>query len=263
MMTKDEEKPVLGYQRSEYYYQTEPHFHQMQFMQHPAYVEPHYGYPSNPSMQQPYQYYEYSYPARPLPYVSPDVDQGFSFGRVMLCLMMFLVTFTSIISLLTYMIFMTLKPQFYLESFVVSTFNISGNGGPGTTLKANWETKMSVRNMNHRSSIEVKHAETMLMYRYMVLDTSTVDHILDAFSFPNSKQSINLESLVSDISKDRQRGQIIFDLELEVLFVIKSNVFQKNEKLRYFCERIIMNFQNGSSNIPTWTGPRIECVAGL
>ncbi|MCD7453092.1 hypothetical protein HAX54_019670 [Datura stramonium] len=285
-MAKQEEKPALGYPRSEHfyptdpqYYQTEPQFYQtnaqLHQMPHSAYAQPCGGYPNNASMyqQQSYQYYEYNYPARPLPYVSPDIDRGFSFGRVMLCLMFFLVLFAMIMSMFTYMIFMTMKPTFSLESFVVPMFDLSGDGGPGTTLKANWETKLSVRNMNHRSSVFINHAEMTLVYRYIGLDTSSVDsveipkestvQILDVFSFPNSKNSYNFESVVNEMAKDRVRGQIMFDLKLEVQVMVKSNVFQKAEKMRLFCERITLHFQNGSSNIPTWDGSKRECVPGF
>lgn len=276
-MGKEEEKSVLGYQRSEHFYQTNPQFYQTesQFhqMHHPVYIEPCQGYPNNPSAQQPFQYYEYNYPARPLPYVSPDVSQGFSFGRVMLCLMLFLLLFAMIASMFTMMVFMTLKPTFNLESFEVRTFDISGNGGPGTTLKANWETKVSVKNTNHRSSVLVNHVETTLVYRYVPLDTSFVDHVevqkestvqmLDAFSFPSPKQRFNVESVVSEMAKDRQRGQIMFDLKLEVQVMVKSNVFQKSEKMRLFCERITLDFKNSTSNIPTWNGYKHECVSGF
>ncbi|KAK6802504.1 hypothetical protein RDI58_000284 [Solanum bulbocastanum] len=263
-MGKEEEKPVLGYQKSEYSYQTNPQLHQMH---HPAYIEPSPGYPS---MQQPYQYYEYNYPARPLPYVSPDVDRGLSFSRVMLCLMVFLFLFVMIISMFTMMVFMTIKPTFYLESFDVRSFDLSGNG---TTLKANWETKVSVKNTNTRSSVVVNHVETSLVYRYVALDVSYVDHIeiqknsnvqiLDAFSFPSSKLTFNRDSVVKEMDKDRQRGQIMFDLKLEVQLMVKSNVFHKSEKMRLFCERITLDFKNTTSNIPTWNGNKRECVSGL
>ncbi|KAH0724362.1 hypothetical protein KY290_000214 [Solanum tuberosum] len=239
-------------------------------MHHPAYIEPGPGYPS---IQQPYQYYEYNYPARPLPYVSPDIDQGFSFGRVMLCLMLFLFLFAMIISMFTMMVFMTIKPTFYLESFEVRSFDLSGNGGPGTTLKANWETKVSIKNTNTRSSVLVNQVETSLVYRYVALDVSYVDHveiqkdsnvqILDAFSFPSSKLTFNTDSVVKEMAKDRQRGQIMFDLKLEVQLMVKSNVFHKSEKMRLFCERITLDFKNSTSNIPTWNGNKHECVSGL
>lgn len=252
-MEKEEDKPVLGYQKSEYSYQTNPQFYQ-----------------SDPQF---YQYYEYNYPARPLPYVSPDVDQGFSFGRVMLCLVVFLFLFAMIISMLTMMIFMTMKPTFNLESFEVRAFNLSGNGGPGTTLKASWETKVSVKNTNTRSSILLNQVETSLVYRYVELDVSNVDHIeiqkdsnvqiLDVFSFPSSKRTFNTESVVKEMVNDRQRGQIMFDLKLEVLLMVKSNVFHKSEKMRLFCERITLDFKNSTSNIPTWNGNKQECASSF
>ncbi|KAK4736575.1 hypothetical protein R3W88_000272 [Solanum pinnatisectum] len=255
-MGKEEEKPVLGYQKSEYSYQTNPQFYQSD--------------PQFHQMQQPYQYYEYNYPARPLPYVSPDVDQGLSFGRVMLCLMLFLFLFVMIISMFTMMVFMTIKPTFYLESFDVRSFDLSGNG---TTLKANWETKVSVKNTNTRTSIVVNQVETSLVYRYVALDVSYVDHIeihkdsnvqiLDAFSFPSSKRTFNTDSVVKEMAKDRQRGQIMFDMKLEVQLMLKSNVFHKSEKMRLFCERITLHFNNTTSNIPTWNGNKHECVSGL
>ncbi|XP_060195343.1 probable leucine-rich repeat receptor-like protein kinase At1g35710 [Lycium barbarum] len=273
-MAKQETKPVLGYQtqRSEHfyqtnpqYYQTEPQFHQMH---HPAYAQPCPGYPNNPG-----NYYDYNYPARPLPYVSPDVSQGFSFARVMLCLMIFFILFATVISTFTYKVFMNFKPTFKVESFVVRSFDISGNGGPGTMLKANWETKVSVKNTNHRSSVQIEHAETMLVYKYVVLDTSSVDRMdierestvqmLDVFSFPNSKRSFNGESVVSEMAKDRERGQIIFDMKIDVQIKYKGRMLWKLEKMRLFCERITLSFQtNGSTNIPTWDGSKRECEPG-
>ncbi|KAG5628698.1 hypothetical protein H5410_000415 [Solanum commersonii] len=263
-MGNEEEKPVLGYQTNPQFYQSDPQFHQIH---HPAYIEPGPGYPNNPSIQ---QYYEYNYPARPLPYVSPDVDQGLSFGRVMLCLMLFLFLFAMIISMFTMMVFMTIKPTFYLDSFEVRLFDLSGNG---TTLKANWETKVSIKNTNTRSSVLVNQVETSLVYRYVALDVSYVDHveiqkdsnvqILDAFSFPSSKRTFNTDSVVKEMAKDRQRGQIMFDLKLEVQLMVKSNVFHKSEKMRLFCERITLDFKNTTSNIPTWNGNKHECVSGL
>lgn len=270
-MGKEEEKPIFGhlYETNSQFYQTNPQFHQMQ---HPAYVEPRLGYPNNPSAQPPYSYYDYNYPARPLPYVSPEVSQGFSFGRFMVCLMIFILLVGMIMSMSTMMIFMTLKPTFNLESFVVRSFNMSGNGGPGTTLKVNCETKLSVKNSNHRSSILLESIESTLEYRYIALDKSRVDRvevkrdssvqILDAFSFPSPRQSFNVNKVASEIEKDRQRGQIMFNLTIELRLFVNSKVFQKSEKMRLYCESVTLNFQN-STNIPTWNGSKDECKSGF
>lgn len=284
-MGKEEEKPIFGhfhetnpqfyqtnpqsYQTNSQFYQTNPQFHQMQ---HLVYVEPCPGYPSNASTQQPYAYYDYNYPARPLPYVSPEINQGFSFGRVMLCLMLFILLFGIIVSMSTMMIFMTVKPTFNLESFEVRSFDMSGNGGPGTTLKVNCETKLSVKNSNHRSSILLNNIESTLEYRYIALDTSIVDRmeiksessvqIPDAFSFPSLRRSFNVDNVVSEMAKDRQRGQIMFNLKIELQLFVKSNVFHRSDKMRLFCESITLKFQN-STNIPTWNGSKDECKSGF
>ncbi|KAM3357378.1 hypothetical protein P3S68_020308 [Capsicum galapagoense] len=271
-MGKDEEKPVFVYQKSDQFYQTNnPQlFHQIH---HQGYVEPFPGYRNNAYAQQNFQYYDYNYPARPLPYVSTNVSQGFSFCRVMLCIMLFFILFTMIMSMLTIILFMTYKPSFILESFVVPTFDISGDVGPGAALKANWETKMDVKNTNHRSSVVIKHMETTLIYRSVELDMSSKDnvevqkestvHIMDGFSFPSTRKSYNIEWVVTEIAKDRKRGEIMFDLKIEVQVMIKSRVLIKIDKLRLYCESITLNFKNISSNIPTWDGSNRECKSGL
>ncbi|KAM3324622.1 hypothetical protein P3S67_005774 [Capsicum chacoense] len=145
--------------------------------------------------------------------------------------------------------------------------------GPGAALKANWETKMEVKNTNHRSSVVIKHVETTLMYRSVALDMSSKDnvevqkestvHIMDGFSFPSTRKSYNMEWVVTEIAKDRKRGEIMFDLNIEVQVMIKSRVLIKIDKLRLYCESITLNFKNISSNIPTWDGSNLECKSGL
>ncbi|PHT99122.1 hypothetical protein BC332_31959 [Capsicum chinense] len=145
--------------------------------------------------------------------------------------------------------------------------------GPGAALKANWETKMDVKNTNHRSSVVIKHMETTLIYRSVELDMSSKDnvevqkestvHIMDGFSFPSTRKSYNIEWVVTEIAKDRKRGEIMFDLKIEVQVMIKSRVLIKIDKLRLYCESITLNFKNISSNIPTWDGSNRECKSGL
>ncbi|XP_009776839.1 uncharacterized protein [Nicotiana sylvestris] len=269
---KEEVKPVLGYQRSENFYQTD-HNNYQQF--HPAgYAQPCPGYPANPNEAQPLHYYDYNqqpnnnYPARPLPYVSPEVSQGFSFARVMLCLMVFLILFASLMSMVAWSVFSSEWPTIKVESFVVRSFEISN----GSLLKANLETKVSVKNTNHRSSIVVLYAENTLLYKYVVLDTtSSVDHLeiakestvmlLDAFALPNSKRSFTGDSVLNEMAKDQGRGHILFDLKIDVQVIFKSRVYEKRNKIRVYCEKIKLNFQNGST-IPTWDGSKSECING-
>ncbi|RAL51740.1 hypothetical protein DM860_010458 [Cuscuta australis] len=251
---------------------------------YPAAGGPHGVYPPNqypsPTPNLPHHPgYNNNYtstPLRPSPPPPPHLPEyearrSFAFARVILCLMVFLILMTSVMSLLTYIVFGSDIPTFEVATFAVPSFNFTAAGN--STLTAAFEGGVAAENPNHKLDITLQHVEVGVGYRQlaviakkqiepfelkrdarMVLKAAPLATPAGGFG---DAGEIWLKDMKSEYDRDRS---VTFDLMLTVVATFKSgSSWSRRTIFKVVCAGLKTEFKDpGGAGV--WDGVKPACM---
>lgn len=206
------------------------------------------------------------YSSAQLPNISTEPSKGFAYARVALIIMIVLMVCTLAFSIFTWLVFGSGVPEFKIESFNVPYFDITNS-----TLKASWESNMTVKNTNQRLKISFTYIEGSLLYRDKLVDVTMIDplhlerndegRMKANFSLPDPEGIVSdANSLVNAMGEDRKIGIMEFDLRLFMGATFTSGSFwSKKVVLRVLCGDLRVNFPAPTGG-GTWNGRRGQCL---
>lgn len=256
-MSNDETtRPVMGYAPVGYPQPFPPP--QQGYYGHPYTAYPNYYNGAGPPPGTVY------YSSAQLPNISPQPSKGYEFARLALIIMIVLMVCTITFSLFTWLFFGSGVPDFKVESFNVPYFDIANS-----TLKARWETNITVKNTNQKSRISFPHIQGYLVYRNRLVDAAMIDPLhlegkteasLRAnFSLPDPRGNLPEASVVDAMGEGRKIGILDFYLRLDMRATYVSGSYWSRETmLRVICGDLWVNFPAPIGG-GTWNGTSGEC----
>ncbi|CAH9135027.1 unnamed protein product [Cuscuta epithymum] len=235
---------------------------------HPSSTPGYYNPPSHSG----YNYNSAHLRPQPPPHSALEYEtrRSFAFARVILCLMVFLILMTSIMSLLTYIVFGSDIPIFQVASFSVPSFNITG---AGSSLNATFEGSVTAENPNHKLDITFQHVEVGVGYHQLVLIAKKQIPpfelkkdgrlVLTAapLSTPATGYGNAAEIWLKDMKSEYDGNRTVtFDMVLTVVATFKSgSAWSRKTMFKVVCEGLKTEFKDpGGAGV--WDGVRQGCM---
>lgn len=171
-------------------------------------------------------------------------------------------------SLLTWVIYGSDIPIFYVETLSMTIFNSTA------ALNSTWDANVTVKNPNHQFDISYDFVEATLVYDDHLLDTTYVkpfqlgkngkETMATKFEMPDASQlNIVGASWLKDMDSERQgSGVITFDMRLIVnaAFMARGNDKSVTRTLKVLCGDLEVGFPIASSSVGNLVGGRQECL---
>lgn len=171
-------------------------------------------------------------------------------------------------SLLTWVIYGSDIPIFYVESLAMTLFNTST-----MALNSTWDANVTVRNPNHKFEVSYDFVEATLVYDDHLLDTNYVDPfhlgkndrktLNTKFEMPNTNQiNITGASWVKDIEKERQgSGVVAFDMRIIVNAIFMADNHRSTSRtLKILCGDLEVAFPVPTAAVGNLIGGNKECL---
>nr|XP_009788019.1 PREDICTED: uncharacterized protein LOC104235889 [Nicotiana sylvestris] len=169
-----------------------------------------------------------------------------SFGRLMVILMLILVVGMIMLSLVFWLFFGTEGPVFHILALSVPSFRIINS-----SIVGNWQVNLTMCNMNDHSKIKVFHGKTSIFYKTNLLAVTPFDPVrLEVKGTKNMLSNLTtlpegnvLDQLaISEISKDKNDGDIEFSLEISLKVVLASDSEWQSHKMMVYCNNLKVKF---------------------
>lgn len=173
-----------------------------------------------------------------------------------------------IIGAVSFILWLVLRPrlpQFSVTSVSVTSFNLSSS-----SLTANWDVVLSVRNPNKKMTVEYGSAEAAVTYDSKTLASTT----LSPFSQGKRNQttvSARLaaagsyvgEGTASQLTADRARGSVVFRVKLFAWVRFRSGAWRtRSHFMRVWCRHVPVALSSAQSQGSLSGAPR-ECEVDL
>lgn len=231
------------------------------------YYPPPNNYPYNvgaPSQPPPPPYYN-SAPPPPYMPINPERSHGYTFARLLFVIMIFLFIGTSLMSLITWLVFGSDIPAFHVESLNMPVVNITNS----TVLTAKWDANVTVKNPNKKLEIHFENIETNLLYKDYLLDTSFVEPFqlavsenktfLPTFETRDYSKNVAAALLVKEMGEEGGNAVVVFDMAISTTAAYRSeSAWKKKVSLRILCVDLEVVFPKGISGGGAWRGDNLK-----
>ncbi|CAK9180772.1 unnamed protein product [Ilex paraguariensis] len=229
-----------------------------QAVAHPGYALPYQGYPppqpGYPNL--PNNNFQYTATPPPVYYTTsqhylptnPEKTSGYTFARFMMFMMIVLIVGMLMMSFVSWIMFGLDIPDFHVESLSVPSFNVTNS-----TLYANWNTNVTVRNPSSKLEVYFSQVRSTLSYNDNPLGIFMVkpfqlgkneETSLEAKFVSPSSYIYSPDSLwVNEMADQRSKGSVFYDMRLNLMVTFKSgSIWTKNVVLKVICKDLEVRF---------------------
>ncbi|XP_059645972.1 uncharacterized protein LOC132289503 [Cornus florida] len=222
-----------------------------------------YAYPAPP----PYPGYPYAAPPPAAYYTTTRPyaveHQYHVFSRVMCMIMITFLIGMIFLLIIPLLVFGKYTSEFQVETLSVPSFNVSD-----TSLKANWEAKVKVKNVNEKSDAYYYHVESSINYKDSILAVSLVNPFrlgkkdtsnINVELASKAEHSGMEDKILKEIGKDRSGGAVTFNLKFGVVAVFSSGIWKREARMSIVCDDLKVNF-GGGNGAGTLSSGEHKCV---
>ncbi|XP_023528870.1 uncharacterized protein LOC111791665 [Cucurbita pepo subsp. pepo] len=221
---------------------------------------PHPGYPPAPGNYPPYNAYAYTQ-APPAAYYNSNNNNnnpqyyrqetaGAGFLRGIFAALLLLVIIMTMSSIITWIILRPEIPNFKVDSFSLTNFNISKSNYSGI-----WDLKVTVQNPNHKLNLHFERIRSFVDYNENTVATSFSDPFF--LDMEKSRQMLvkmtssspddpgNWAQTEEKLERERATGTVSFTLRLLAWTTFRSGSgsgWTRRVILRVFCEDLKLVF---------------------
>ncbi|CAI9760887.1 unnamed protein product [Fraxinus pennsylvanica] len=203
-----------------------------------------------------------------IPFPTTKPKSSNTFARVMICLTVALIFGVCLLSLILWVIFGSDVPHFEVQTFSIPNFNFTQS-----TLKANWEAGLNLKNPNTKLDISFDQTESSLVYKNFILDTSSIDSFqverteeihMDTDFFVPASDDIFYNTAeapwVEDMIEERRKGSMVFEVRIITTATFMAGEFWRRQTtLEVACVELKVDFPAPTGG-GTWNGDRKDCM---